>query len=154
MPDAAHNLAAASWARYQRLAVLLQNAQVRAGSAFSGLGVLVTDNVAALPLFPIGPELKLPKSRRLADVLGSISRVEHPCHDGFHVLDSNLELVATSQYFSPPLQAGAQVDRSIKFGGRYLAALFGSCLTDVHAAGIATQDLGVLIFAAGRHVEF
>jgi hypothetical protein len=109
--------------------------------------------MTGLPLFPIGPELKIPSTRRVADVLGSISKVEHPCHDGFHVLDSNLELLATSQYFSPPVQAGADVDRSIKFGGRYLAALFGSCLPDVLAAGIATQDLGVLIFAAGKHVE-
>lgn len=152
MPKIAPAGSASDAALCEELSVLLRDAQVRAGADFSGLGVLVTSDMAALPVFPIGPQMKLPGNRKVADILGSISRADHPCHDGFHILSGELKLVATSQYFSPPVQNRAEVDRSIKFGGRYLAALFGSCLPDVLATGIATHDMGVAIFTNGTRV--
>ena len=152
MSDFVSARSAADPALCEHLAVLLRNAQVRAGPDFSGLGVLVTNSIDALPLFPIGPQMRLPSDRRVADVLGSISRADHPCHDGFHILNGSLRLLATSQYFSPAIQDEAQIDRSIKFGGRYLAALFGSCLPDVLATGIATREMGVAIFTNGTRV--
>ncbi|OYW22373.1 MAG: hypothetical protein B7Z43_07260, partial [Sphingomonas sp. 12-62-6] len=73
-------------------------------------------------------------------------------HDGFHILTAELKLVAVSQYFSPPVVAGLEIDRSRPFGGRYLAALFGSMLPGTLATGIATKALGTIVFSGGQEV--
>jgi hypothetical protein len=46
------------------------------------------------------------------------------------------------------------IDRSKRFGGRYLAALFGSALPDVWAAGIASPGFGIAIFERGAEVLY
>ncbi|MBK5517948.1 hypothetical protein [Pseudomonas sp. TH10] len=44
--------------------------------------------------------------------------------------------------------------RERRFGGRYLAALFGSVLPGVKMIGIATPTLGIAIFENGREIHF
>jgi hypothetical protein len=46
-----------------------------------------------------------------------------------------------------------KIDRSAPFGGRYLAALFGSTIDGVLATAIATPGLGVIIFMNGEEVS-
>ena len=136
-----------------KLEALLCAARTRAGDEFSGLGVIVSDNIAALPLFPIGPAVELDTGPDAATLLGAISVERSPHHDGFHVLGPDLRVIALSRYFSPPIVDGLKVDRAAPFGGRYLAALFGSMIEGVLVTGIATPGSGVITFANGEEVR-
>lgn len=132
-----------------RLHYLLRRAAAEAGSAFSGIGLLVTDNASSLPVFPLRPGSQLDLGKDPAVQLGQISIVDGALHDGFHILSPELNILALSQYFSPPIVRSVSIDRSRQFGGRYLAALFGSTLEGVLAAGVATPSLGVITFVDG-----
>jgi len=137
----------------QALDALLRDAGAKAGESFTGLGVIISSLSAGLPIFPIGPKLEIDPTVEPAALLGAISVPNNPYHDGFHILSPALKLQAISQYFSPPVIADAKVNRAQPFGGRYLAALFGSGLPDVLATGIATPTLGVIIFVDGGEVS-
>lgn len=132
-----------------RLKDTLKIVQTRAGTRFSGIGILVCDAPERIPLFPIRLlEQPLP-GIELADFLAEISTSASEYHDGFHVISSDWRLTRVAQYFSPPIVETARIDRSKRFGGRYLAALFGSALPDVKAAEIASADFGIAIFEHG-----
>src|SRR5205823_12332189 len=75
-------------------------------------------------------------------------------HDGFHVISSTWRLTRVAQYFSPPIIPDAQIDRSKRFGGRYLAALFGSGIPGVLASGIASEGFGIAVFRGGKETFF
>lgn len=132
---------------------LLAGAANRAGSGFAGLGVIVSDDPGSLPLYPIGPPITLASGTDTIALLGDLAIEGGAHHDGFHVLDLALNLKAVSQYFSPPVVTGLEIDRSRRFGGRYLAAMFGSVLPGVLATGISTPTLGVITFRAGSEIH-
>lgn len=132
------------------LGALLEAAARHAGPRFAGLGVIVSEEPRNLPLYPIGPPLELGAAADTVAALGAVAIEGGAHHDGFHILTPALKLAAVSQYFSPPVVTGLEIDRSRRFGGRYLAALFGSVLPGTLATGIATPALGVIIFSGGR----
>ena len=70
------------------------------------------------------------------------------------MLGPNLRLIHLAQYFSPPIVPSASIDRSKRFGGRYLAALFGSALPGVLATGVASRDFGIAVFRDGREMAY
>lgn len=121
---------------------------------FSGLGVVVWDGTAELPIYPMRGGL--PESMRLhstIDVLKAISRVCSPYHDGFHILDASLQLTQASVYFSPAIVPDLIVpDQLHVFGGRFLAATFGSCLQGVLCTGVLSEHYGPYVFAQGRAI--
>jgi hypothetical protein len=130
--------------------------QVRAdaGEAFSGIGVLISDAPDQLPIIPLRSVSALPTSGSLIATLAHISTPRSEFHDGFHVVSSAWELVRVAQYFSPPIVTDAVIDRSKLFGGRYLAALFGSALPSVQVAGIASVGFGIAVFESGKEKHF
>lgn len=132
------------------LHALLLRVASTAGPHFSGVGLVVTDLPNALPTFPLRPDIAVDGEADVAELLASISVTDSALHDGFHILSSGLRITSLSQYFSPPVVPDLTIDRSHPFGGRFLAALFGSTLPGVMATGIATTTLGVVTFANGR----
>lgn len=134
---------------------LLWQVQAAAGADFSGLGLLVCDTPEQLPIMPLRPKSNLPHQRNLIDSLVAISSPSSEYHDGFHIVSTAWRLTLVSQYFSPPIVEGAVIDRSRVFGGRYLAALFGSAIPRVALSGIASKEFGIAIFENGfeRHFE-
>ncbi|WP_206521328.1 hypothetical protein, partial [Mesorhizobium sp. M7A.F.Ca.US.014.04.1.1] len=61
-----------------------------------------------------------------------------------------MEISSLSLYFSPPiLRSVVMPHPNPRHGGRYLAALFGSALPGVMAAGVASAHYGVGIFKNG-----
>jgi hypothetical protein len=58
-----------------------------------------------------------------------------------------------SQYFSPPIVANT-LDRTKLFGGRYVAALFGSAIQGVELTGIASRGFGIAVFKDGSERLF
>lgn len=133
---------------------LLVNIDERAGIDFSGTGVIVTTQIDGLPIFALRPVSDPGEVADVAGMLAQISNPTHEHHDGFHVLSSDLRILRLAQYFSPPIVPTAPVDRSKRFGGRYLAALFGSALPGVFATGIASCDFGIALFRQGREIAY
>jgi hypothetical protein len=133
---------------------LLVNVDKRAGVDFSGTGVIVTTRVDDLPILAMRPVSDPGEVANVADLLAAISNPAHEHHDGFHVLDPDLRILRLGQYFSPPIVLSAQIDRTKRFGGRYLAALFGSTLPSVLATGIASCDFGIALFRNGQEIAY
>jgi hypothetical protein len=133
---------------------LLVNVDERAGVDFSGTGVIVSKRVDDLPILAMRPVSDFGEVADVADLLATISNPAHEHHDGFHVLDPDLRILRLAQYFSPPIVHSAHIDRSKRFGGRYLAALFGSTLPGVLATGIASCDFGIALFREGKQIAY
>jgi len=133
---------------------LLWGVRELAGSNFTGIGVLICDEPEKLPIVPLRRVSTFASGGDLAASLAAISMPESEFHDGFHIISSHWKLVLVSQYFSPPIVPGAAVDRTRRFGGRYMAALFGSALPAVICAGIASNGFGVAIFKNGSELSY
>lgn len=129
---------------------VLSRARTLAGDDFTGLGVIVCTPSTELPTVPLRLGITIPQEEDIALSLAKISKATNDLHDGFHVLTPNLHLMALSQYFSPPVSKTAIINRNRKFGGRYIAALFGSTIPDILLCGIATESLGIILFKDGR----
>lgn len=130
------------------LYALLSDIRIRAGDSFSGLGVLVCDRPETLPVLPLRPLSTLDREWSLTEALVEISDVRSEYHDGFHVISSNWVLSKISQYFSPPI-VNVNIDRRKIIGARYITALFGSAIENIHSVGIAGKDHGIVIFENG-----
>lgn len=138
----------------ERLVDLLRDITALSGQEFSGLGVIVLEDGIDLPVFPMRVNLKLNGRTDSVRCLAEISNPNNDLHDGFHILNSDLRIVSLTQYFSPPIPSGALPNRNRAFGGRYLAALFGSVLPGVIFTGISTPRLGIVVFKDGSEVYF
>ncbi len=131
---------------------LLQSIKREASSDFSGVGLIVCDPTAVLPIFSMKPLTPLPSGcSALAQIL-KISTHECELHDGFHLLSRELRLFSAAQYFSPPVDLALTVDVETGFGGRYFAALFGSIIPGVECTGIVTHTAGVAVFKDGKRI--
>lgn len=138
----------------ERLRATLGRVQKLAGEEFSGIGLIVHSQKACLPVFPLRLHAAPPVNADIEQSLALIASNKSEFHDGFHLLSVDWKLTAVAQYFSPPILPNAEIQWARKFGGRYLAAQFGSALPGVIVSGIATSSLGIAIFMAGREVHY
>lgn len=138
----------------ERLRKTLINVSRAAGSDFSGVGIIVHHPDAGLPVFPLRLDTFEDPGERIDDFLAKISSRHSDYHDGFHLISTEWNITAVSQYFSPPIVASATINRQRAFGGRYLAAQFGSFLPGVELCGVASLGFGLAIFKAGIEVHF
>jgi len=137
-----------------KLRTLLWQVHNAAGDDFTGVGILVCDTPDILPILPLRPVSTLSCGMDLVGSLAAISVRDSEYHDGFHIVSSDWRLTRVSQYFSPPILADARIDRTKVFGGRYIAALFGSAIHGVQLAGIASRDFGIAVFENGSERLF
>lgn len=133
---------------------LLMDVDIRAGVGFSGTGLIVSTRTQDLPILALRLVSDPGEAADVAGMLATISNPAHEHHDGFHVLGPDLRPLLLAQYFSPPIVPSAPIDRSRRFGGRYLAALFGSALPGVLATGIASREFGIAVFREGREMAY
>jgi hypothetical protein len=138
----------------ERLRQILRDIVRRRTDDFSGIGLIVCDSPEMLPLFPLSEPLTPAVPSDLVSYLVGISSRSSSYHDGFHVISRSWQLTRVAQYFSPPIVLRAEIDRSKRFGGRYLAALFGSAISGVSMSGIASEGFGIAIFRDGREVIY
>jgi hypothetical protein len=138
----------------EKMRILLRSVMVRRTYDFSGVGLIVSNSPESLPIIPLS---KYEPNLAEGDLVGQLVHIasrssEH--HDGFHIVSQRWRLTKVAQYFSPPIIEDAEIDRSKRFGGRYLAALFGSSIPTVTLAGIASEGVGIAVFERGREVFF
>ena len=128
--------------------------QKAAGDDFTGVGVLICDAPDTLPILPLRPKSTVEGAKDLVVSLATISVPDSEYHDGFHVVSSDWRLIRVSQYFSPPIVPNVTIDRTKLFGGRYIAALFGSAIHGVQLVGIASRGFGIAVFKDGSEQLF
>jgi hypothetical protein len=138
----------------ERLAELLHTIQCRRARDFSGIGLIVSDAPELLPIVSLRPQSVGNFGKSAIDNLIDISSTESEYHDGFHVISSNFEILLVAQYFSPQILPQLPIDRRKRFGGRYLAAMFGSGIRGVSATGVASNGFGIAVFQSGAEVFF
>lgn len=136
-----------------KLFELLCRVRDTSGTAFTGLGVLVSDASENLPLSPLRPDGQPLTYDTLVAFLSEISRDSSDLHDGFHLLSSDFKVRSTSLYFAAPILPDLRVDGCRRVGARFLTALFGSALDNVIATGVASPSYGVAVFQRGREVK-
>jgi hypothetical protein len=136
-----------------RLHRLLRAVRGEAGESFSGIGLLVSSAPYDLPVIPLRPAHLILDQRSTLERLVAISHHASELHDGFHILSPELDVTLVSLYFSPPIVSGINVDPIRRVGGRYMAALFGSALTNVIATGVASPRYGVAVFHRGKEIS-
>jgi hypothetical protein len=132
---------------------LLYEIGFNSSADFSGVGAIVCDYVADVPIFSLRdtvPNI----AGSVVQVLSELSCNKSKYHDGFHILNNKGELTHVAQYFSPPIVKEVYFDRSRPVGGRFLAALFGSAISGVTMTGIVSQGHGLSIFKNGEEVHF
>lgn len=137
-----------------KLRTTLFNVRWLAGERFSGTGLVVHTTDANLPVFPLRVNTVVPCEVGVDSSLATMSQATHDLHDGFHLISLDWRLTRVAQYFSPPILWTAPVNRARRFGGRYIAALFGSALPGVVLCGVASADFGIAIFKGGEEVFF
>jgi hypothetical protein len=137
-----------------RLRDTLALVRTKAGPDFSGLGVILYESLESLPVIPLRTTAPLHHGEDLSQYLASISVYRSEYHDGFHLISKRWQLTHVAQYFSPPIVTNARIDRTKQFGGRYLAALFGSALPNVTLCGIVSNGFGLAVFCRGEEVHF
>src|SRR5687767_8296047 len=121
-----------------RLHRLLSTIRDQSGKDFSGVGLLVSAAPEELPIVPLRSTGAVWDQKSTLEVLVTISHRANEFHDGFHILSPELDVRMVSLYFSPPIVTGLDVDPARGVGGRYMAALFGSALPSIMAAGVAS----------------
>ncbi len=119
---------------------------------FSGVGVVIYNDLSHVPVCPLNCLNYAFKNQDIVASLLEISDSENPYHDGFHFISSGLTLTHVSQYFSPPIVSTVKKNHSRIIGGRYMAGIFGSCLTGVLYVGVVTKKHGVIIFENGVEI--
>lgn len=122
-------------------------------SDFSGLGLILYEDISLIPIFPMRKDVPYCQ-QDLMSALEKISSYKSSFHDGFHLLNTDFQLTHISQYFSPPIVQNVKLVRNEGFGGRYLAALFGSYIPGVRLIGIASTNFGIAIFRNGEEIYY
>lgn len=131
-------------------------AQERRGS-FAGVGLLLYRDASDLPVVPLRArqpaELPLREPNEIVTALLRYAECSNPYHDGFHLLSGEGYLTHVSQYFAPPIVRSLGVESGdSRHGGRHRAALYGSCLPNVLAAGVLSRHYGAALFVAGEEL--
>lgn len=119
---------------------------------FSGVGIIVYSSLELIPIYPLRTKESPYIHLNTVEHLKNISDYTNDFHDGFHLLNSQLEITHVSQYFSPPIIKDIKLKRKDGFGGRYLAALFGSCIHGVILTGVSSNNFGLSIFENGIEI--
>lgn len=132
---------------------LLYEVWLKSSGDFSGIGLVVCNSTANLPIVSLR-DTEPDMAGRIVEVLSRVSSKNSEYHDGFHFLNEEGELTHVAQYFSPPVAQGVYFDRSRIVGGRYVAALFGSSIPEVIRTGIVSERHGLSIFESAQEVYF
>lgn len=136
----------------ERLRDLLHKVRLRAGAAFTGIGVVVASDLSDMPILPLRRSVTDFVDRSTEDVLAAMSVKESELHDGFHILSPSLRIELVAQYFAPPVSISMLPTLPQTGGARYMTALLGSRLPGVLATGVATIESKPTIFAGGLEV--
>lgn len=120
---------------------------------FSGVGILVSNDISSLPISPLYDSKAEINDTNLLEQLIDLSDYNNLYHDGFHVLSTDLKITHSSQYFYPKPPRNVVLKANNKHGVRYFVAKVGSTLPNIEYTAIVGGDYGVCIFKNGQIVK-
>ncbi|NDV12993.1 hypothetical protein [Crenobacter caeni] len=132
---------------------LLHNIWLNSDANFSGVGIIVCDTPAYLPIINLRGDLPS-ISGTVAETLSRLSSDKSKFHDGFHIINQAGLISHFSQYFSPPIVPDVYLDRNRAIGGRFVAGIFGSTIPGVLMTGIVSKRHNLSIFEKGHETHF
>ena len=140
----------------QNMLQLLIDVNIRKGDHFSGLGLVMYKNIDNLPISPLKKiaeyiQLPIKPYDLVIDFLIDVSNSNSKYHDGFHLLNENLELTHIAQYLAPPI-VKTKLDE--EFGSRYRTAIYTSLISDIVACGVLSKNYPPTVFVNGTIVNF
>ncbi len=127
--------------------------KVQKNDLFSGIGLLVCDNIDNLPISALH---NLPfelTGQNLTKQLIELSNYNNCYHDGFHVISTNLKITHVSQYFYPKPSKKNITNSAENYGVRYFVAKVGSTLPDVKYSAIVNSNYEIYIFQDGKKLK-
>ena len=136
-----------------KLHAVLSKLSDEAGANFSGLGIIVCDDIKKIPVAPLYTSAASITKDSLYKNLLNLSKSDCPYHDGFHILSSDLEITQTAQYFYPDPIKNFALDSKKCLGSRYYVAQVGSLVPKVLFTAVIGHNYGVCIFKDGLKVE-
>ena len=136
----------------QDLLLLLKDIELTKTSAFSGIGLVLYKTLTNLPFTPLKDLdhegfLPLIPRDQILNFLSDASTVENKYHDGFHLLNENLELTHISQFLAPPIRP---INIKLEHGSRFTTALYTSTVAGIIACGVLSNNYSPTIFVDGR----
>ena len=120
---------------------------------FSGVGIIICNNTDNLPITNLRDTNPIQNNPTL-ELLSEISNKNNKYHDGFHILNESGNVTHTAQYFSPQIIHDVWFDRSRIVGGRFVAALYGSCIAEIKFTGIVSEGGRLSIFSNGKEIHY
>ena len=138
----------------EKLRKTLNEVMKLSGKNFSGVGVIIYENINDIPIFPLRETSPDINENEITESIIKLSSTSCQYHDGFHLISKEWQITHISQYFSPPILEDVEIDMSKLFGGRYIAALFGSSLPNVLYTGIASRGFGQAMFQSGKEIYY
>ena len=126
---------------------------IQADKPFSGIGILISNDISSLPISPLYNSNAKIRNGNLLEQLLNLSDYNNLYHDGFHILSTDLKITHSSQYFYPKPPANFVLIAENKHGVRYFVAQIGSTLPNVEYTAIVGGGYGVCIFKDGKIVE-
>ncbi|MCU1793088.1 diadenylate cyclase [Pectobacterium polaris] len=120
---------------------------------FSGIGIIICNNTDNLPITSLR-DTNPDKNIATLELLSNISNKNNKYHDGFHILNESGNITHTAQYFSPQIIHNIWFDRSRFVGGRFVAALYGSCIAEIKFTGIVSEGNRLSIFSNGKEIHY
>lgn len=123
-------------------------------SSFSGTGLVILEEGETIANFPMISLPEIYYKRPVFEALKEISLKSSPYHDGFHILDANLNAIQFCAFLSPAIDEKLLPDVSIfNFSGsRGYTAYFASLIPEVRYTAIASQSGSIRIFARGKEI--
>ncbi|MGN1227405.1 MAG: hypothetical protein ACI4TX_02055 [Christensenellales bacterium] len=128
-----------------------------ANSKFSGLALaLINDDFDKSCTYTLRPEFVVPNLNLVSDGDELVSffikesELGNVVHDGFHFMDSDLNLILSGQYFVPKPSDKVEINNNC--GIRYHSGLFGSLLEGVECILTISSNRSVYIFHNGEIV--
>jgi hypothetical protein len=137
----------------KRLYDILSKLYTQSAKPFSGIGIIVSNDISLLPISPLYDSNANINGNNLLEQLLDLSDSSNLYHDGFHILSTNLKITYSSQYFYPEPPKGFVLNANDKHGVRYFVAKVGSTLPNIEYTAIVGGDYGVCIFKDGQIVK-
>lgn len=120
---------------------------------FSGIGIVIYESLDNLPLFQLSENSKINQEMDLSLVIKESCQITNLNHDGFILINKNLEATHRNIYFAPPINSSVTFIKEKGYGTRYVAALLGSIMDGVLLTAVVSHSYGIVIFKNGEAIR-
>lgn len=124
-------------------------------TSFNGTGLIIYENLCSLPVEPLIHdtliESDITDDNTIVEKLLLVSQKNCIYHDGFHLLNKNINLTHLSYYFSTPINKTFKP--KLEKGSRYRTAFYGSLLEDVLCTVIIGYSYEPIFFVKGKELS-